>query len=128
MMYVRMRRFQIGLIFTLALGLLVSCDQKEMLRRLIPPDQDLLARNFIKTLKSGKLEDAKTFLDPTLSTPEADKGLRDLADLLNQGVEKSVTVVGVGTHTNFSTKGTSTTCALTYQFESTTTWLLGSVI
>lgn len=108
--------------------LLVGCDQKALLEKFVPKDDDAFARHFLDVIRAGDYAAAEQMLDVKIRGDAAMPGLRELNGLLaNHGEPLSVEIVGVNVFSNTSNEGTTRTTNLTYQIQFPDSWAAGLV-
>lgn len=122
------RALLLGVLLVYAL-LSAACSPKEAVRRMTPPEDDKLARQFLSEVRAGQYTMASKRLSAKISPADATKGLKELRDVLNEGEERSIEVIGVNWMAFASTKnGASKTTNLSYQIEHSKGWLAGTVV
>jgi len=111
----------IGLLFT-------GCDQKALLRKLVPKDDDGFARRFLDAVRAGDYVVADQMLDSSLRGEKSASGLHDLNGALAHGEPLSVEVIGCNVFAQASTQGAiRTTTNLSYQIRFADSWAAGNV-
>lgn len=108
--------------------LLAGCDQKALLEKFVPKEDDSFARDFIEAVRAGDYASAQQRLDASLRGEKAADGLHELNGLLAPGESVSIEVIGYNVYTNMSTNGTvQTTTNLSYQIHGSGRWSAGNV-
>jgi hypothetical protein len=112
-----------------ALGvLLAGCDQKALLGKFVPKDDDAFARRFLDTVRAGDYAAADQMLDASLRGEKSASGLLDLNRVFAHGEPISIEVIGCNLFTNASTQGTTRTTNLSYQIHFPEEWAAGTVV
>lgn len=122
------RTFHVLLLFFLSVLLLAGCDQKELLQKFVPKEDDVLARHFIEVVRTGDYSTTEQMLVPSMRDDKAQAGMRDLNQILDHGVPVSVEVIGCQLNTNTTVQGTMRTTNLSYQIQFPDAWAVGYVI
>ena len=112
-----------GFVMALSLVLAACLDQKAMLQKLVPKDDDAFARRFIEAVRKGDYATTDKMLDPSLKGPEAKEGLKNLHHLAAQGEPLSVETIGC----YFEYVNGQHRTNLSYQIHFPTVWLVGNV-
>lgn len=107
--------------------LLAGCDQKALLQKFVPKDDDAFARRFLDAVRAGDYAGADQMLDASLRGEKSAGGLHDLNGVLAHGEPFSVEVIGCNVFTNASTQGTTRTTNLSYQIHFSDSWAAGNV-
>jgi hypothetical protein len=107
--------------------LLAGCDQKALLQKFVPKDDDAFARRFLDAVRAGDYDAADQMLDAALRGAKSASGLHDLNRVLAHGEPLSVEVIGCNVFTNASTQGTTRTTNLSYQIHFSDSWAAGNV-
>ena len=117
-----------SLAFLLLIGLvLAGCDQKALLQKFVPKEDDTLARRFLELVRAEDYKKAEEMLDPSLQGEAASTGLRELHGVLAQGEPVSWEPIGCNVSTMASPAGTTRTTNLSYQIHFPTAWVSGGV-
>lgn len=105
--------------------LLAGCDQKALIEKFVPKDDDALARRFLELVRTGDYVAAEKMLDASLRGEKSMEGFRELNAVLAHGGQLSVEVIGVHTFSSLSdnTKNTN----LTYQIRFDDAYAAGNV-
>jgi len=116
-------------VFALASLLLTGCgDEKAMLQKFIPKDDDATARSFIKLVQTGEYGLAEQMLAPKVRGNQANDELVKIHELLDQGQPVEILTIGFNT-TIFRTLSQETKKTnLVYQFQFRHTWVVGNVL
>jgi hypothetical protein len=105
--------------------LLTSCiDQKAFIQRIVPHEDDLLARQMIESLRVGDYDKANAELDSSLQGPSTDEALHKLHDLLARGDILEIEIVGC----NITLIGEKHRSDLSYQVHFPAHWIFGDVV
>jgi hypothetical protein len=107
--------------------LLVGCDQKALLQKFVPKDDDAFARRFLDTVRASDYTGTDQMLDASLRGEKSAGGLHDLTGVLAHGEPLSVEVIGCNVFTNASTQGNTRTTNLSYQIHFSDSWAAGNV-
>ncbi len=108
--------------------LLAGCDQKALLQKFVPKDDDAFARRFLDAVRAGDYSVADQMLDASLRGEKSASGFHDLNGVLAHGEPISVEVIGSNVFTNASTQGTTRTTNLSYQIHFPDSWAAGNVV
>ena len=123
------RSTSLGLALTVILGLfLTGCDQREMMRKMTPTEDYLLAREFVSQVVAGDIASAEKSLSSQLNRDEARKGLESLSATFKHGEIKNFEVVGLYFRTGFGNNQSSRRTDMTLQMELSTGWFAGTVV
>jgi len=107
---------------------LAGCDQKEMLRRLTPTEEDKMARAFLEDVRGGDLHEAESLISNDVAYRDAALEPRELVEVLKGSELRHIEMIGANT-SFFSTGGyTRKTVNLSYQVELSKGWLVGSFV
>jgi len=121
-----------GLIILCACVLLTGCVDKHaqtrFLQRIVPPDDDVLARHVIELLRTGDVNEVRPFLGSSLLTPDTDTILRQLHNLLAKGKPLDVTLIGCLVNTSYFGGGTKRSSDISYQLHFPDAWVAGDVV
>jgi hypothetical protein len=110
------------------LGLLLAgCDQKDLLRKIAPKDDDAFARRFLDAVRAGDYTAADQMLVPSLRDAKSESGLREINHVLAHGEPVSVEIIGCNLFTNASSQGTTRTTNLSYQIRFPDAWAAGNI-
>lgn len=128
-----MRRFVPTTWLVLALAGIASlflsgCDQRELLRKMTPMEDYILARAFVAQVVAGDVASAKNSLSPQIKADEVVKGLESLTVLFKHGEIKSFEVVGLFFRAGFGNTQSGKSTDLTVQMELSTGWFVGTVV
>lgn len=108
--------------------LLAGCDTASNLKmaakKFAPPDDDAFAQQYLRILREGDLEKAKSLLDPQLVGPGVDSNLGAVASFLRQGESASFELVGCNIVSGQGRRRTD----LTYECQLADSWLAASVV
>ncbi len=116
------------LVLTLVVGLLLAgCDQKALLHKFVPKDDDAFARRFLDAVRSGDYTAADQMLVPSLRGAKSENGLREINLVLAHGEPISVEIIGCNVFTNASSQGTLRTANLSYQIHFPDSWAAGNI-
>ena len=113
------------IILALACFLLAGCDQKALVEKFVPKDDDAMARRFLEMVRTGDYAAATQMLDAALQGGKAEEGLRSLNTVLAHGKQLSVEVIGCNSVSSLG-DGTKRT-DLTYQIRFADAWAVGYV-
>jgi hypothetical protein len=106
---------------------LVACDQKALLQRFTPKDDDAFARHFLDAVRTGDYSVAEQMLDATLRGEKATNGLHELHEILAHGEPITVEEIGCNVFSNASAQGVTQTTNLSYQIHFADSWAVGNV-
>ena len=104
-------------------ALLVGCDQKALLQKFIPKEDDAFARRFIEVVRVGDYAAAQQMLDSTVRGEEAAKGLQALHEVIAHGEPVAVETIGCNVQSLQGTRKTN----LSYQIHFLDAWAVGNV-
>lgn len=108
--------------------LLTGCDQKALLQKFVPKDDDAFARRFLDVVRAGDYAAADQMLDTSLRGEKSSSGLHELSGVLAHGEPMSVEVIGCNLFTNASSQGSTRTTNLSYQIHFQDSWAAGNVL
>jgi hypothetical protein len=108
--------------------LLAGCDQKALLQKFVPKDDDAFARHFLDSVRAGDYAAAEQMLDVSLRGEKSTSGLRELKGVLAHGQPISVEVIGYNVFSNASASGVTRTTNLSYQIHFKDSWTVGNVL
>jgi len=119
------------LVFAGCAVLLVGCmDEKEMIRKFAPPEDDELARRFVDLIRQGQYDEASSMVDPTVAEKAGTAGFRDLHRIVDHGAPIATELIGA--HTGFfkpwDGSASSRQTTLTYQFQFADAWAVATVV
>jgi hypothetical protein len=124
-MFARVSRY---LLPALAIGLLFGgCDQKALLQKFVPKDDDAVARRFLDAIRAGDYTAADQMLVLSLRNAKSESGLRELNHVLAHGEPVSIEIIGCNVFTNASSQGTTHTTNLSYQIHFPDSWVAGNI-
>ncbi len=124
-MFARLVRYLLPALVT---GLLLAgCDQKALLQKFVPKEDDAFARRFLDAVRAGDYATADQMLVPSLRGPNSESGLREINHVLAHGEPVSVEIIGCNVFTNASTQGTTRTTNLSYQIRFSDSWAAGNI-
>jgi hypothetical protein len=107
--------------------LLSGCDQTSMMDKMIPPEDEATAKNYISLLRDNKFELIEKDLDPSLKAANIRQTLAGMAALIPAQQPLSVKVVGLHV-SHFSSNGkSSTNTNITFEYQFPGQWLLANV-
>jgi hypothetical protein len=110
------------------LGLLLAgCDQKALLQKIVPKDDDAFARRFFDAVRTGDYTAADQMLVPSLRDAKSESGLREINHVLAHGEPVSVEIIGCHLFTNATSQGTTRTTNLSYQIHFPDAWAAGNI-
>jgi len=107
---------------------LSSCDQQELMRKMTPTEDYILARAFVAQVVAGDMASAEKSLSAEIKADEVIKGLESLTVLFKHGEIKSFDVVGLFFRAGFGNKQSGKSTQLTVQMELSTGWFVGTVV
>ncbi len=107
---------------------LIGCDQRELMRKMTPTEDYVLARAFVAQVVTGDLPNAGKSLSAEIKADEVLKGLESLTVLFNHGEIKSFEVVGLFFRAGFGKNHSGKSTEMTVQMELTTGWFVGTVV
>jgi len=107
---------------------LSGCDQQELIRKMTPTEDYILARAFVAQVVAGDMASAEKSLSPEIKADEVLKGLESLTELFKHGEIKSFEVVGLFFRAGFGNKQSGKSTQLTVQMELSTGWFVGTVV
>ena len=107
--------------------LLAGCDQKALLQKFVPKDDDAFARRFLDAIRTGDYKAADQMLASSLRGAKSESGLHEVNHILAHGEPASVEIIGYNVFTNASSQGTTRTTNLSYQIHFTDSWAAGNI-
>jgi hypothetical protein len=107
--------------------LLAGCDQKALLQKFVPKDDDAFARRFLNAVRTGDYVAADQMLVPSLRNAKSESGLREINHVLAHGEPVSVEIIGCNVFTNASSQGSTRTTNLSYQIHFPGSWAAGNI-
>jgi hypothetical protein len=110
-------------LFILSLFLVACFDQKALLQRFIPKDDDTFARHFVEMVRKGDYVAAQQTLDSTVRSDETIKGLQTLHEIFAHGEPLAFDTIGCDIVTSQGTRRTN----LNYQIHFPDSWVVGNV-
>lgn len=116
------------LLLALLALLLVGCDQKALLNKIVPKDDDAFARHFLDLVRTGDYAAADAMLDASMQGAPSTSGLHDLNGVLAHGEPLSVEIIGCYFFAKTSTEGSGHDTTLSYQIHFADSWVAGNVI
>ena len=111
-------------LFSICVLLTACVDQKAIMKGIVPPQDDALARQFIESIRLGDFDKAKAELDPSVSEAGADDAFHKIHDLLAKGNVVEIEVVGC----NITTMDGKHRSDLSYQIQFPNSWAFGDVV
>lgn len=128
-----MRRFvrSSWLVFALAgiASLVLSgCDQRELMRKMTPTEDYMLARAFVAQVVTGDMASAEKALSAEIKADDVLKGLEGMTALFKHGDIKSFEVVGLFFRAGFGGNQSGKSTQMTVQMELSTGWFVGTVV
>ena len=116
------------LVSAFVIGLLLAgCDQKALLEKFVPKDDDAFARRFLDAIRTGDYTAADQMLISSLRGAKSKSGLREINRVLAYGEPVSVEITGCNVFTNASSQGTTRTTNLSYQIHFPDSWAAGNI-
>ncbi|MGO8755048.1 MAG: hypothetical protein ACLQHK_07445 [Gallionellaceae bacterium] len=101
-----------------------GCDQKSMMAKMTPPEDEGIAKNYINLLRDNKFDMIEKDFDPSIKEPNIRETLVNMAALIPAQQPISVKVVGAQVN-NFSTNGqNSSNTNITFEYQFPEKWLL----
>ncbi|MGI9173470.1 MAG: hypothetical protein ACR2F0_09200 [Chthoniobacterales bacterium] len=116
------------LILTLALLLAACFDQKSLLRKITPPEDDALAQHFLELVKSGNYAEATAMLDESIRA-QADAALWQMRVVLDHGQPISFETINANKIYFQPWNGAAkTNTNLAYEIRFADSWALAEVV
>lgn len=111
--------------FLLAMTLLTlgACNKDEILQKFASPQEQMLAKQYIRHLQLRQFEDIEKVVHPALRDPNLHKSLVQMADLIPVGEPSVVTLIGAQRHI----AGDDSSLNLTYEYGFSGKWILTNV-
>jgi hypothetical protein len=94
--------------------LATACSQEDIMRKIAPPAQQEIARNYIEQLRNRDFYSIEKAADPSIAAEFGGGTLDKMADIIPKGAPTSVKLVGAN---QFSSEKVGTTVNLTYEFQ-----------
>jgi len=94
--------------------LVVACSQEDWMRKIAPPEQQAIARNYIEQLRNLDFSDIEKAVDPSIAGDMQGGMLEKMAALIPAGAPGSVKLVGAN---KFTSNQVGTTLNLTYEYQ-----------
>jgi hypothetical protein len=107
---------------------LSGCDQRELMRKMTPAEDYVLARAFVAQVVAGDMASAEKSLSAEIKADEVLKGLEGMTALFKHGEIKSFEVVGLFFRAGFGNNHSGKSTQLTVQMELSTGWFAGTVV
>jgi hypothetical protein len=108
----------------LLLGLLAGCDEAVLMKKMTPPEDEAIAKNYVNQLRQNQFASIEEDLDPAVSSQGAGETLTAMADMFPDGEPISVKVVGANVTQNQAVLNTS----ITLEYEFPQQWLIANVV
>lgn len=108
--------------------LVTACtDQRALIQKLAPKEDDELARRFVTLIKDGKYDEAKSMVDRRAAASASAEELNKLHQIVDRGQPLAFELVGV--QTEFFSAGTASKrdTRLTYQVQFPEAWVIAAV-
>jgi hypothetical protein len=102
----------------------VGCDQASLIKKMTPPEDETIAKNYVGLLRQGKLDQIEDDLNPTLENAQTRDTLANMAAMFPAEEPVSIKVVGVRILPDPDVP--ITTITLEYEFPQK--WLLVNVV
>ena len=110
-------------LFLSSLVLLAGCSPQEMVERLVPPEDRVLATRYIDLLRSRSFEEIELAFDPSIAGPRLRETLTAMANLLPAGNPTSTKIIGAQRFID----GAGTTTNITFEYEFSGEWVVVNV-
>lgn len=118
-------------LLTLALAclFLTSClNEKAVFQKLIPKDDDALARHFIELIRTGEYVVAQQMLAPSLRDDQAIRTLSLIHDKFLHGEPLEIETINYNISTNITASGETRRTILFYQLHFRGAWVVGNIV
>ena len=116
-------------IFALASLLLTGClDEKAMFQKMVPKDEDALARHFIELIRTGDYDAAQQMLTPSLRGDQASQWLQKLHGLFDHGNPLEIETIGCNVSNDLLPSQQTRRTDLSYQIHFKDSWVAGDVV
>lgn len=104
--------------------LLAGCDDSVFMKRLVPPEEEATARNYVEMLRRGEVDEIRRQLDPGVVQPDDREKLVQLSAMIPPEGPQSSKVVGLRLYHNKE----YSTSEITIEYELRDRWLLARVV
>lgn len=111
--------------------LLAGClNEKALVQRFAPREDDEFARRFVDLLREGRDDEAAPMLNPELAEKAGATGLNQLHQILDHGQPSAFEIIGanVGYFTPLDGSGTKRQANLVYQLQFQDTWVVATIV
>ena len=103
---------------------LAGCDDSVFMKKLVPPEDEAIARNYVEMLRRGEVDEIQRKLDPGVAQPDDRKKLVQLSAMFPAEGPQSSKVVGLRRYHN----NEYSTSEITIEYELQDRWLLARVV
>lgn len=103
---------------------LAGCDDSVFMKKLVPPEDEAIARNYVEMLRRGEVDEIQRTLDPGVAQPEDREKLVQLSGMFPAEGPQSSKVVGMRLYHNKE----YSTSEITIEYELRDRWLLARVL
>lgn len=125
--HARILRLSLTSLFS-ACVLLSGCNQRELMKRMTPVEDEKLARSFLTQVIAGDTDAGLKSLSAQINAEDARKELAGLTEVFKHGEIKGIQVVGVFFRSGFGKDANGSTTELTLQLELSSGWFAGTVL
>lgn len=110
-------------ILLIPLLLLTGCNPVQLMEKMVPKEDDVVAKNYITNLRSRDFESIEKVFDPSIKVDDLHGTLIKMAELIPSGEPSSIKLVGV----NINRTPKLSTTNLSYEYEFPGKWLVINV-
>ena len=103
--------------------LLAGCDQAALMKKIVPPEQEAIAKGYVELLRQREFDQIEHDLDSSVTDSNTENTLAQMAALFPD--ENTASIKVVGAHTFSDQK--SSTMDMTFEYEFPSKWLLVNV-
>jgi hypothetical protein len=112
-----------GLVGVAICMFLAGCDDSVFMKKLVPPEDEAVARNYVEMLRRGEIDEIQRQLDPGATQPDDREKLVQLSGMFPAEGAQSSKVVGVRLYHN----NEYSTSEVTLEYQLSDRWLLATV-
>jgi hypothetical protein len=103
--------------------ILSGCDQASMMKKMMPPEGESVAKSYIDLLRQNRFEQIEKDLDPSIKSPDIRNTLVKMAQMIPAQNPESIKVVGVQVFHGPDISSTN----ITFEYQFQHKWLLINV-
>ena len=105
-------------------------DEKEMIRKFTPRDDDQFARQFVELIRQARYDEAAPMLEPAVAEKAGADGLTQLHRIVDHGDPIGVELIGVNTgfFKPWDNSGSSRQANLVYQIQFPDAWVVATIV